>query len=94
MHGALIALDESFDANAMALALQIPTQNIQVRYFAENGLSTLSPLAHYKRESIFTVRTKLINSKSFQARQSLEIEFTNLLRIATDRRPENELNKS
>lgn len=31
VHGALIALDESFDANAMALALQIPTQNVQVR---------------------------------------------------------------
>lgn len=30
VHGALIALDESFDANSMALALQIPTQNIQV----------------------------------------------------------------
>lgn len=30
VHGALIALDESFDATAMALALQIPTQNIQV----------------------------------------------------------------
>lgn len=32
VHGALIALDESFDATAMALALQIPTQNIQVSY--------------------------------------------------------------
>jgi hypothetical protein len=31
VHGALIALDESFDANSMALALQIPTQNTQVR---------------------------------------------------------------
>lgn len=30
VHGALIALDESFDSNSMALALQIPTQNIQV----------------------------------------------------------------
>ena len=30
VHGALIALDEGFDSNAMALALQIPTQNIQV----------------------------------------------------------------
>lgn len=30
VHGALIALDESFDAIAMALALQIPTQNVQV----------------------------------------------------------------
>jgi len=30
VHGALIALDESFDANSMGLALQIPTQNTQV----------------------------------------------------------------
>ena len=30
VHGALIALDESFDHNALALALQIPTQNTQV----------------------------------------------------------------
>ncbi|XP_037031209.1 liprin-alpha-1 isoform X3 [Bradysia coprophila] len=58
VHGALIALDESFDANAMALALQIPTQNTQ-------------------------------------ARQNLELEFTSLLQMATDRRPETEqLNKS
>ena len=30
VHGALIALDDSFDANGLALALQIPTQNTQV----------------------------------------------------------------
>lgn len=30
VHGALIALDESFDANSMALALQIPSQSPQV----------------------------------------------------------------
>lgn len=30
VHGALIALDDSFDANSLALALQIPTQNTQV----------------------------------------------------------------
>lgn len=34
VHGALIALDESFDANSMALALQIPTQNVQVSFYA------------------------------------------------------------
>ncbi|XP_076253068.1 PTPRF interacting protein alpha isoform X4 [Rhynchophorus ferrugineus] len=51
VHGALIALDESFDANSMALALQIPTQNTQ-------------------------------------ARQTLEVEYNNLLRAATERRPE------
>jgi len=32
VHGAVIALDESFDASQMALALQIPTQNLQVNY--------------------------------------------------------------
>lgn len=30
MHGSVIALDESFDHAAIALALQIPTQNTQV----------------------------------------------------------------
>lgn len=30
VHGALIALDDTFDPNLMALALQIPTQNTQV----------------------------------------------------------------
>lgn len=51
VHGALVALDEGFDANSMALALQIPTQNTQ-------------------------------------ARQTLEIEYTNLIRAATERRPD------
>lgn len=31
VHGALIALDDSFDYNALALALQIPNQNTQVQ---------------------------------------------------------------
>lgn len=30
VHGALLALDESFDHNALGLALQMPTQNAQV----------------------------------------------------------------
>lgn len=30
VHGALVAIDETFDHNALALALQIPTQNTQV----------------------------------------------------------------
>ena len=30
VHGALIAIDESFDHNSMALALQIPSTNVQV----------------------------------------------------------------
>ncbi|KAL0276561.1 UNVERIFIED_CONTAM: hypothetical protein PYX00_004119 [Menopon gallinae] len=57
VHGALIALDESFDHNAMALALQIPTQNTQ-------------------------------------ARQMLDLEFNNLIAVATDRRIDAEPSKS
>lgn len=30
VHGSVIALDEAFDSSQMALALQIPTQNLQV----------------------------------------------------------------
>ena len=33
VHGALVALDESFDDNSMALALQIPSSNTQVGGF-------------------------------------------------------------
>ena len=32
VHGALIALDESFDHNSMALALQVPNSTAQVKY--------------------------------------------------------------
>ncbi|XP_058062009.1 liprin-alpha-1 isoform X2 [Anopheles bellator] len=55
IHGALIALDESFDANSMALALQIPTQNTQARQIlgAEfNKLLELSTERRTDRDSI------------------------------------------
>lgn len=39
VHGGLVALDDTFDANSMALALQIPTQNTQVRLPSIYGLS-------------------------------------------------------
>ncbi|GFO33818.1 liprin-alpha, partial [Plakobranchus ocellatus] len=41
VHGALIALDESFDHNSMALALQIPTQNQQARQTLEREFNNL-----------------------------------------------------
>lgn len=41
VHGALIALDDSFDANSMALALQIPTQNTQARQILEVEFANL-----------------------------------------------------
>ncbi|NXC66669.1 LIPA1 protein, partial [Anhinga anhinga] len=57
VHGALVALDESFDYNALALLLQIPTQNTQ-------------------------------------ARAVLEKEFNNLLAVGTDRRLDEDDDKS
>ncbi|KAK4306302.1 hypothetical protein Pmani_021853 [Petrolisthes manimaculis] len=41
VHGALIALDESFDHNALALALQIPNQNTQARQLLDQEFRTL-----------------------------------------------------
>ncbi|XP_063852758.1 liprin-alpha-2-like isoform X15 [Scylla paramamosain] len=41
VHGALIALDESFDYNALALALQIPTQNTQARQLLDQEFRNL-----------------------------------------------------
>ncbi|XP_045450053.1 liprin-alpha-1 [Melitaea cinxia] len=41
VHGALIALDDNFDANSMALALQIPTQNTQARQILEVEFNNL-----------------------------------------------------
>eukprot|EP00095_Tigriopus_kingsejongensis_P008850 maker-scaffold15_size728074-snap-gene-3.13 protein:Tk08850 transcript:maker-scaffold15_size728074-snap-gene-3.13-mRNA-1 annotation:"liprin-alpha-1 isoform x12" len=41
VHGALIALDDGFDANGIALALQIPTQNTQARQLLENEYEML-----------------------------------------------------
>ena len=36
IHGAVISLDNGFDVNAFALALQIPTQNVQVKLLMPN----------------------------------------------------------
>uniref|UniRef100_M4AHS5 PTPRF interacting protein alpha 1 n=1 Tax=Xiphophorus maculatus TaxID=8083 RepID=M4AHS5_XIPMA len=41
VHGALLALDESFDHNSLALLLQIPTQNTQARAALEREYSSL-----------------------------------------------------
>lgn len=43
VHGALIALDDTFDSSQMALALQIPTQSLQVSCII-NGRFFESPL--------------------------------------------------
>ena len=49
VHGALIALDEAFDHQALALALQIPTQNTQGRQLLEREYNNLLALGTERR---------------------------------------------
>ncbi|XP_035273770.1 liprin-alpha-1 isoform X6 [Anguilla anguilla] len=49
VHGALLALDETFDHNAVALLLQIPTQNIQARATLEREYNSLLALGTERR---------------------------------------------
>ncbi|EPQ20379.1 Liprin-alpha-4 [Myotis brandtii] len=44
VHGALLALDENFDHNTLALVLQIPTQNTQARQAMEREFNNLLAL--------------------------------------------------
>lgn len=41
VHGAVIALDETFDANTLALTLQIPTNDTQVRQMLHRDFAAL-----------------------------------------------------
>nr|XP_015194039.1 PREDICTED: liprin-alpha-1 isoform X18 [Lepisosteus oculatus] len=49
VHGALLALDETFDHNALALLLQIPTQNTQARTILEREYNNLLALGTERR---------------------------------------------
>ncbi|XP_038052960.1 liprin-alpha-1-like isoform X2 [Patiria miniata] len=49
VHGALVALDEAFDHQALALALQIPTQNTQGRQLLEREYNNLLALGTERR---------------------------------------------
>ncbi|XP_064192322.1 liprin-alpha-1 isoform X10 [Anguilla rostrata] len=49
VHGALLALDETFDHNALALLLQVPTQNIQARATLEREYNSLLALGTERR---------------------------------------------
>ncbi|XP_014184616.1 liprin-alpha-1 isoform X3 [Haplochromis burtoni] len=49
VHGALLALDDTFDHNALALLLQIPTQNTQARATLEREYSSLLAMGTDRR---------------------------------------------
>ena len=78
VHGALLALDETFDYSDLALLLQIPTQNAQVSCRRARGTPSIPILQ--------TARCSLSPTSPLQARQLLEKEFSNLISLGTDRR--------
>lgn len=49
VHGALLSLDETFDHNALALLLQIPTQNTQARATLEREYNSLLAMGTDRR---------------------------------------------
>ncbi|XP_039651736.1 liprin-alpha-1 isoform X2 [Perca fluviatilis] len=49
VHGALLALDETFDHNTLALLLQIPTQNTQARAALEREYNSLLAIGTERR---------------------------------------------
>ncbi|XP_030018857.1 liprin-alpha-1 isoform X4 [Sphaeramia orbicularis] len=49
VHGALLALDETFDHNTLALLLQIPTQNTQARAALEREFNSLLAIGTERR---------------------------------------------
>ncbi|KAJ3594144.1 hypothetical protein NHX12_006476 [Muraenolepis orangiensis] len=49
VHGALLALDETFDHNTLALLLQIPTQNTQARATLEREYNSLLAIGTERR---------------------------------------------
>ncbi|XP_047365875.1 liprin-alpha-1 isoform X13 [Vespa velutina] len=57
VHGALIALDESFDANNFALTLQIPTQNTQARQLLEMEFANLLTVGTERRPDVSNMKS-------------------------------------
>lgn len=85
VHGALLALDDAFDHNALALLLQIPTQNTQVPMHAHTHTTTTRTHTGASLSTLFCL---------CQARATLEREYNSLLAIATDRRVEEVTHRS
>ncbi|KAG8545743.1 hypothetical protein GDO81_020415 [Engystomops pustulosus] len=57
VHGALLALDDTFDCNDLALLLQIPTQNTQARQVLEKEYSNLITMGTERRLDEDTAKT-------------------------------------
>ena len=83
VHGGLIALDEGFDANALALALKIPTQNTQVTDPLQSlFISSVYLLENFPRDLAFQYqlpqtdrRLENLNSKKPKSRHFLKSNY-------------------
>lgn len=83
VHGAFIALDESFDTNSMALALQIPTQNTQVRSSLLIGfwICVQQPCTFFMDDSLFWwILSQNIHQNT---QRCLDITFMKKYRVRT-----------
>ncbi|KFO24390.1 Liprin-alpha-4 [Fukomys damarensis] len=63
VHGALLALDENFDHNTLALVLQIPTQNTQARQVMEREFNNLLALGTDRKLDDFLLLNLLYMSR-------------------------------
>lgn len=89
VHGALLALDDTFDYTDLALLLQIPNQNTQVlllSFFISQPFSSFL----MTRSNIACKFSSLYPKIAFglQARQLLEKEYNALISMGTERRPD------
>lgn len=90
VHGALLALDDTFDYTDLALLLQIPNQNTQVLHLSFLSLSTIQLISHDKINYCLQIFFIIIQKIAFglQARQLLEKEYNALISMGTERRPD------
>ena len=61
VHGALVGLDDTFDHNALALALQIPTQNTQARGLLEREFNNLLAMGTERRMEEVCIGLMVVN---------------------------------
>ena len=83
MHGALLALDESFSWQSMALALQIPTQVSRTIFSFGIWTPPILTQASTSSSSSPSLRNDLdhVLLQNTSARQILEREFSTLLDV-------------
>ncbi|XP_069479535.1 liprin-alpha-1 isoform X6 [Ambystoma mexicanum] len=75
VHGALVALDETFDFNTLALLLQIPTQNTQARAVLEREFNNILVMGTDRRYDDASSRYDDDDDKNFRRAPSWRKKF-------------------